>query len=60
MSKFFGPHWRTTVAGILVIIGAGATALATVAQGGHVDWTQLGTVVAGGIGLVKAADAAAR
>lgn len=52
-------HWRTTVVGALLILGALAKAGAELAQGQHVDFTTLGAGVMAGVGFIKAADGAA-
>lgn len=52
-------HWRTTLAGSLLILGAAVNAAAQLAQGHPVDWVTVGGAVTGGIGLIKAADAKA-
>lgn len=52
--------WRTTLAGILAIVGTVAPIVGKVAQGGNVDLNDIGTAIAGisaGIGLIKAKDA---
>src|SRR5258708_3892000 len=48
-------HWRTTLVGALLILGAAVKAGAELAQGQHVDFTALGAGVAAGIGFLKAA-----
>lgn len=58
MAKLLGPHWRTSTAGILIIIGALVSAGASYLQGQHVDLTVTWTAILGGVGLVKAADSA--
>lgn len=49
-------HWRTTLVGALLILGAAVKAGTELAQGQHVDFTSLGAGVAAGIGFIKAAD----
>lgn len=50
-------HWRTTLVGALLIVGAVAKAGAELAQGQHVDFTTLTAGVTAGFGFIKAADA---
>lgn len=52
--------WRTTLAGILAIVGTVAPIVGKVAQGGAIDVNDIGTAIAGvsaGVGLIKAKDA---
>lgn len=52
--------WRTTLAGILAIVGTVAPIVSKVAQGGNIDIDDIGTAIAGvsaGVGLIKAKDA---
>jgi hypothetical protein len=51
-------HWRTTLVGALLIVGALAKAGAEFAQGQHVDFTLLAASVTAGIGFIKSADGA--
>jgi hypothetical protein len=63
LARIFGPHWRTTLAGIVVFFGALAEIGREVATQGHVDLHQvLATIVAlaTSVGLFKAADGDAR
>jgi len=55
---------KTTIAGIVTIIAAICTVVAVVLQGGTPDWAHAGAsilgalgLIAGGVGLIKAADA---
>ena len=52
--------WRTTLAGIMAILGTVLPIVGKVAQGGTVDMNDIGTAIAGvsaGVGLIKAKDA---
>ena len=50
-------HWRTSLIGVLLILGVLGKAGAEFLQGQHVDLTTLGAGVTAGIGFIKAADA---
>jgi hypothetical protein len=50
-------HWKTSLVGVLLIIGALAKAGAELAQGQHVDMTTLGAGISAGIGFLMAPDA---
>lgn len=52
-------HWRTSLIGVLLIVGALGKAGAELLQGQHVDFTTLGAGVTAGLGFIKAADSAA-
>jgi hypothetical protein len=52
--------WRTTLAGILAIVGTLSPIVGKIAQGGTVDINDIGAAIAGvsaGVGLIKAKDA---
>jgi hypothetical protein len=52
--------WRTTLAGILAIVGTLSPIVGKIAQGGAIDINDIGTAIAGvsaGVGLIKAKDA---
>lgn len=51
--------WRTTLAGILAIIGTIAPIIGKIAQGGSVDINDISVAIGGvsaGVGLIKAKD----
>lgn len=47
---------KTTVLGVLAIVGALVKAASEFFNGGHVDFAGLGAAVVAGIGLIHAAD----
>ena len=52
--------WRTTLAGVLAILGTVLPIVGKVANGGTIDINDIGTAIAGvsaGVGLIKAKDA---
>jgi len=51
-----GKSWKTTVAGILAIIGAAAGLLTALLQGQTIDYTSVAGSFMAGIGLLAAKD----
>lgn len=49
-------HWRTTLIGVLLILGTLAKAGAELAQGQHVDFVTLSAGLGAGWGFIQAAD----
>ena len=52
--------WRTTLAGILAILGTALPIVGKVANGGTIDVNDISTAIGGvaaGVGLIKAKDA---
>lgn len=52
----YGPSWKTTAMGILMIVGALCTAGVTALQGHAVDFSTTATAIGGGLGLLAAKD----
>lgn len=58
MEKILGTHWRTTLLGILGLIGIAVHTGQALLQGQPVDWTAIFTQVMLSVAVIRSADAA--